>query len=92
MRLIMGLGKLVALLFWLVVIANLISPFARPFEMLLNGAGGLLILVHLLEIMLFNSLLRGRASPWLDRMQLLLFGVFHLLSIPRHAAKEAVHA
>lgn len=92
MRLFMGLGKVVALLFWLVVIANVVSPFSQPFDMLLNGAGILLILVHLFEIMLFNSLLRGRASPWMDRLQLLLFGVFHLLSIPRHHGKEARHA
>ncbi|MDH4872267.1 DUF1145 domain-containing protein [Pseudomonas sp. BN515] len=92
MRLFMGLGKVVALLFWLVVIVNLVSPFAKPFDMLLNGAGILLILVHLFEIMLFNSLLRGRANPWLDRLQLLLFGIFHLLGIPRHGAKESGHA
>ena len=92
MRLIMGLGKLVALLFWLVVIVNLLSPFAKPFEMLLNGAGILLILVHLFEILLFNSLLHGRANPWRDRLQLLLFGIFHLLSLPRPGAKEAGHA
>lgn len=92
MRLFMGLGKVVALLFWLVVIANVVSPFSQPFDMLLNGAGILLILVHLFEIMLFNSLLRGRSSPWMDRLQLLLFGVFHLLSIPRHHGKEARHA
>ncbi|MBD2839381.1 DUF1145 domain-containing protein [Pseudomonas sp. JM0905a] len=92
MRLFMGLGKVVALLFWLVVIINLVSPFAKPFDMLLNGAGILLVLVHLFEIMLFNSLLRGRANPWLDRLQLLLFGIFHLLGIPRHGAKESGHA
>jgi putative membrane protein len=92
MRLFMGLGKVVALLFWLVVIANVAAPFTKPFDMLLNGAGILLILVHLFEIMLFNSLLHGRANPWQDRLQLLLFGVFHLLSIPRHRGKEARHA
>lgn len=92
MRLIMGMGKVVALLFWLAVIANLVSPFAKPFDLLLSAAGGLLILIHLFEILLFNSLLRGRANPWLDRLQLLLFGVFHLLGIPRHRAKEAGHA
>lgn len=92
MRLIMGVGKVVALLFWLAVIANLVSPFSKPFDMLLNGAGILLILVHLFEIMLFNSLLRGRANPWRDRLQLLLFGVFHLLTIPRRGAKEVGHA
>ncbi|QEY61826.1 DUF1145 domain-containing protein [Metapseudomonas lalkuanensis] len=92
MRLFMGLGKVVALLFWLVVIVNLVSPFAKPFDMLLSGAGILLILVHLFEITLFNSLLRGRANPWLDRLQLLLFGVFHLLGIRRHGAKESGHA
>lgn len=88
----MGLGKVVALLFWLVVIVNVVSPFAKPFDMLLYGAGILLVLVHLFEIMLFNSLLRSRANPWLDRLQLLLFGVFHLLGIPRHGARESSHA
>lgn len=92
MRIFLGLGKVVALLFWLVVIANLISPFAQPFEMLLNGAGVLLILVHLFEIILFNSLLHGRSNPWGDRLKLLLFGVFHLLSIPRRRPREAGHA
>ncbi|MFZ6045477.1 DUF1145 domain-containing protein [Pseudomonas sp. CR3202] len=92
MRVFMGLGKVIALLFWLVVIANLVSPFTQPFQLLLNGAGILLILVHLVEIFLFNSLLRTRARPWLDRLQLLLFGVFHLLSIPRHGAKGTGHA
>ncbi|BAN47324.1 DUF1145 domain-containing protein [Metapseudomonas resinovorans] len=92
MRLFMGLGKVVALLFWLVVVVNLLSPFAKPFDMLLSGAGILLVLVHLFEIMLFNSRLRGRVHPWWDRLQLLVFGVFHLLSIPRRGAREAGHA
>ncbi|WP_271411318.1 DUF1145 domain-containing protein [Pseudomonas sp. Q1-7] len=89
MRVFMGVGKVIALLFWLVVIANLFSPFARPFGTLLNIAGALVILAHLFEIMLFNARLRDRPSPWGDRLQLLLFGVFHLLGIPRHRRKEA---
>ncbi|BAU73381.1 DUF1145 domain-containing protein [Metapseudomonas furukawaii] len=92
MRFITGVGKFVALLFWLAVVANLVSPFAKPFDLLLNGAGVLVALVHLLEIVLFNALLQRRPHPWRDRVMLLLFGIFHLLGIPRRAAKEAGHA
>jgi putative membrane protein len=41
---------------------------------------------------LFNALLQRRPHPWRDRVMLLLFGIFHLLGIPRRAAKEAGHA
>ncbi|MBT8764627.1 DUF1145 domain-containing protein [Metapseudomonas boanensis] len=88
MRVFLGLGKVVALLFWLAVIANLFVPFAAPFDVLLNGAGALLLLVHLGEALLFNPLLQRQARPWLDRLQLLLFGVFHLLGLSRRAAQE----
>ena len=35
----------------------------------------------MLELWLFAALLKGRTNPWQDRVQILLFGVFHLLAL-----------
>ena len=54
-----------------------------------------------MQLWLFSGLLSGRASPWLDRVQVLLFGIFHLYPLkteqgPESAAatvlEEAAHA
>jgi len=87
-----GLGKLLTLLFWLVVLANLLTPFVLPLHMLVNVAGGLLGILHLLEALLCYRSLRGRAHPWLDRLKIILFGVFHLQTIPAITAPKASHA
>ncbi|BBP81737.1 DUF1145 domain-containing protein [Pseudomonas sp. No.21] len=83
MKLFLGVGKLVALVFWLAVLANLIEPFAKPFASLLNAVAALVLGLHLLELVVCNGQLRTRPRPWNDRLQLLLFGVFHLLGLPR---------
>jgi putative membrane protein len=88
MKLFLGLGKVVALLFWLVVLINLFAPFTRPFNVLLNVAGGLLLTIHLMELAWFTERLKGRSRPWLDRLQLLSFGVFHLVTLPKPRRKQ----
>lgn len=92
MKVFLGLGKAGAVLFWLVVLANLLDPFAQPFDLLLRLGGGLILLTHVLELLLFGARLKGRPRPWRDRLQVLLFGVFHLLALPQPRAKEAGHA
>lgn len=91
MKAIAGLGKTIALLFWAAVLANLLHPFAQPFATLLLAAGGLILLIHIIELLVLGGRLQGRAHPWRDRAQVLLFGVFHLLSLPQ-AAQEDGHA
>ncbi|WP_137886723.1 DUF1145 domain-containing protein [Pseudomonas sp. 2FE] len=93
MKVFLRLGKVVAGLFWLVVLVNLLSPFAKPFDLLLYVLGGVILLAHVAELTLFNYRLQGRPQPGLDRLQVLLFGVFHLLGLPQPAVKrEAGHA
>lgn len=92
MRLFWGLGKLLTLLFWLVVLANLLVPFVNPLHLLVNLAGGALASLHLLEALLCFRSLRGRAHPWRDRLKIVLFGVFHLQTIPAPAVTKASHA
>ena len=60
--------------------------------MLVNLAGSLLLLTHLLELVLFNGSLKGRSNPWRDRLQILLVGIFHLQGIPHSPRLEADHA
>jgi putative membrane protein len=92
MKVFWWLGKLLTLLFWLVVLANLLAPFVHPLHFLLNVAGGLLAGLHLLEVMFCNRSLKGRAHPWLDRLKIVFFGVFHLQTIPAPTAPKASHA
>ncbi|RMQ47032.1 hypothetical protein ALQ04_00026 [Pseudomonas cichorii] len=85
MQLFWGLGKLLTLGFWLVVVVNSIIEAPEPFGIMISIAGGLVLLAHVLELFLFNGRLRGRRHPWRDRGKILVFGIFHVLSIGRPA-------
>jgi putative membrane protein len=92
MKVFWGLGKFLTLLFWLVVAFNQLNPLINPVNLLVTFVGSLLLLTHFLELVLCNRSLKGRAHPWRDRLQILLFGVFHLQTIPAPANLEARHA
>ncbi|WP_237883883.1 DUF1145 domain-containing protein [Pseudomonas sp. PGPR40] len=92
MKVFWGLGKLLTLLFWLVVLVNLLIPFTHPLHLLVNLAGSVLAGLHLLELVFCNRSLKGRAHPWRDRLKIVVFGVFHLQTIPAPAASKASHA
>jgi len=92
MKALWGLGKLLTLLFWLVVLVNLLMPFVFPLHPLVNLAGGLLLFIHLLEVLLCHRSLKGRAHPWRDRLKIVFFGVFHLQTIPASTVPKASHA
>ncbi|MNL87947.1 hypothetical protein D3C87_2173850 [compost metagenome] len=66
-------------------------PMLNPFHLLINAAGAALLLLHFLEVLLFNRSLRGRSHRWFDRVQILLVGIFHVQSM-RAPAKGAHHA
>ncbi|KAF1054090.1 MAG: hypothetical protein GAK43_01077 [Stenotrophomonas maltophilia] len=82
-----GFGKLLALLFWLVVLASLLHGFTYPFSIILPVLGGFVLLLHLLELRLLGGRKRAR-----DVLQVLLFGVFHLQSLPQPIREEGAHA
>ena len=92
MQVIWGLGKLLTLMFWLVVLVNQLTPFVYPLHLLVDLAGCLLAGLHLLEAVFCFRTLRGRAHPWLDRLKILFFGVFHLQTIPAPTVSKASHA
>jgi uncharacterized protein YhhL (DUF1145 family) len=70
-------------MFWLVALLNLFYPFAAPLQAWLNWAAGLMLLVHVVETLLFQARLQARPQPWLERVQVLLFGVLHLRGLPK---------
>lgn len=82
-RLALGVAKALMLLFWWLVVLNLLSPFPRPFSPWLNLLGACVLMLHLFEVLVFNDLLRPRAHRWLDRAQILVLGMFHVQSLPR---------
>ncbi|AIZ31962.1 DUF1145 domain-containing protein [Pseudomonas sp. K1(2024)] len=83
MKFILGLGKALTVVFWWVVLVNLTLPQPLPLNLLINAAGAFLLALHLLEVLMFNASLRGRSHRWFDRLQILLTGIFHVMSIPR---------
>ncbi|MFJ3482041.1 DUF1145 domain-containing protein [Pseudomonas sp. NPDC090202] len=91
MKVLWGLGKILTLAFWLVVLFNQAVTLPMPFGILITLAGGVLLLMHVIQLLFFNGSLRGRRHPWFDRLQILLFGIFHLQSFGRRQA-EVHHA
>lgn len=87
MKTIARLGKLLATLFWCVVLANLISPFAQPFAPLLNLAGMAMLGLHLAELALFKAELGVQSNLMTERAKVLAFGIFHIWSLPSAEAK-----
>lgn len=93
MKTFLWAGKLLTLLFWAVVLSNLIQPFATPFALLLNAAGVLVLLAHALELWLFDKRVAVCAKPHLQRVWVMVFGIFHLAglpaqSIPSHSEQQ----
>jgi putative membrane protein len=89
MKLLTIPGRLLAVPFWLAVLANLIAPFAAPFELLLNLAGAAMLLLHVLQLGVCHPRLQASARPTLDRLLLLLFGSFYLDALPSAASAAA---
>lgn len=78
----LGLFKLLMVLFWWLVVANLLMPMVWPFRAWINLAGAVMLVLHILEMMAFKGRLRDRTHPGLDRLQILLLGIFHVQSLP----------
>ncbi|MFP3517566.1 DUF1145 domain-containing protein [Pseudomonas sp. SIMBA_077] len=92
MKVLWGMGKGLALLFWVVVVINIFKPMINPFDLLISVAGSLLFLTHLLELLLFNRSLQGRPSPWRDRLYILLLGILHIQTFPKSSEQDNSHA
>ncbi|MNM86033.1 hypothetical protein D3C81_981760 [compost metagenome] len=86
MKLLTTFGRLLAVLFWLAVLGNLISPFAAPFALLVNLAATAVLLLHVLQLAQCHGRLKVSGQPTRDRLLLLLFGSFYLQALPSPAS------
>lgn len=64
--------------FWLLAILNLLYPLGDAWYWPVNLIAGAILLAHIGEVALFHKRLGQRPQPWLDRLQVLLFGFLHL--------------
>lgn len=64
--------------FWVLAILNLLYPLGDAWYWPVNLIAGAILLAHVGEVALFNKRLASRPQPWLERAQVLLFGVLHL--------------
>ena len=88
MKVFLTLGKVLTALFWGVVLANLLQPFAQPFALLLHGAGAFILLIHALELWFFSKRIAACPKPAHERVHVMLFGVFQLLGLPAEPVAE----
>ena len=92
MQVLRGLGKVLMLLFWGIALSNIYKPLINPLDLLINLAGSLLLLTHVLELLLFNSSLRDRPHPWRDRLSILLVGILHVQTLGTSSKRDDSHA
>lgn len=92
MKVLWGLGKVLTLIVWGVVLINLFEPLINPFDVLINLVVSLLLLTHVLELLLFKGSLQGRPHPWRDRLLILLVGIFHEHTFGTSSERDSRHA
>ncbi len=83
------LGKLGLAVFWITLALALgwSTPVARPFAGLLATLVVLIVLLHLWIAVRLDATSRLRPAPWLERLQLLLFGAFQQQLITGQAVR-----
>ncbi len=64
--------------FWLLAALNLFYPLGDAWYWPVNLIAGATLLAHVGEVALFNKRLSQRPQPWLDCVQVLLFGILHV--------------
>ncbi|MGY4535201.1 putative membrane protein [Pseudomonas sp. TE3786] len=92
MKVFLHVGKTAVAVFWLLVLVNLFSPLNKPVDLLLDVLGGLVLLAHVLELGMFGNRLRGLENLNLHRLQVLLFGIFHLYGLAEPEAAAVLDA
>ncbi|ARN75191.1 DUF1145 domain-containing protein [Oceanicoccus sagamiensis] len=71
------IGKLVTSVMWVLIVVAVIQPAVIPFATILQWVGGILLVAHCIEIVVYRRLMRGVG----DYLGVLLFGVLQLKSI-----------
>ncbi|MBM9500153.1 hypothetical protein JWG44_07810 [Leptospira sp. 201903071] len=81
--------KIGTVFFWILVGASLSGAllFGEPLDFLIRAVGIGTLVVHLFEIVYFWFTLKHKSSnPILDALQILVFGVFHMIPLKNKQA------
>lgn len=92
MKVLMMLGKVLAGAFWLVFAAALGHWLDSPFQQMIYLLAACLLVLHALQLWLFVKVPATGASPWYDRFQVMLFGIFHLYALAKPEAPAVANA
>ena len=87
MKIAILVAKVVTLFFWGAVLINLFSVFPAQVETILGWAGAIILFAHFIEVIIFTSRLGGRlARPGMNKLMVLVFGLFYVLPFMREAS------
>lgn len=80
MRMIILIGKLLCLVFWVMLVVSFFEVFSDDVSRGLSVSAVAILFVHLVEVAIFSKVInKVSVEPKFDKMQVLLFGLFHLL-------------
>ncbi|SED68964.1 DUF1145 domain-containing protein [Pseudomonas anguilliseptica] len=80
---VLSFAKGALALFWLLALANLFVPLGEARYWPVNLAAVSILVAHVGELLLFKQRLQQRPQVWLDRAQVMLFGMLHLQGFPK---------
>ena len=72
------LAHALVLLFWGLVLVNLLAPVSQPFAGLLQLSGVAMLVLNLLAVAIHHQLLKRQPVSWRQRLLVLLFGALQL--------------
>lgn len=78
MKALLIAGKALTLSFWLLFGVTLAGWLGTPFAQLIYLLAAFVLVLHGAQLWLFAAALGRDGNPWPDRVQVLLFGIFHL--------------
>lgn len=76
-----------SVVFWIVWIFSLLFPRFGLLSLFINALGGLILLVHVVEIFIFWKKIDSTAQPVPNAIRVLLFGIFHARTLPEPEAQ-----
>ena len=82
MKLVITAGKLLTLVVWLVLAANLVMPFPGNGALILYILTGLMLVMHGIQLMIFwGAFGKQLKLTGKDKLMILVFGFFSLLDL-----------
>ncbi|WP_461538035.1 DUF1145 domain-containing protein [Spongorhabdus nitratireducens] len=81
MNKMLGLGKLVTVGFWLMVVISLFGVFVSPFNTIIPVAGLAIVFILGIEAVLWRRALMASGELGKNVVMVLIFGVFHMATL-----------